>query len=122
MIPTRIHGILDYTVGLFLLASPWLLDFHHSGTATWVMVVMGGGALLYSLFTDYELGVIKRIPMPVHLGLDAVSGVLLAASPWLLGFTETTWKPHLVLGAMELLVVLLSRRRPSYASRPTRPA
>jgi hypothetical protein len=114
MIPTRIHGILDYTVSLFIIASPWLLDFHQSGTATWVCIVLGGGAILYSLFTDYEAGVLKRLPMPVHLGLDAVNGALLAVSPWLLAFTETTWKPHLVMGLLELGVVALSRRRPPW--------
>ncbi|HEX6589155.1 MAG TPA: hypothetical protein VF039_09035 [Longimicrobiales bacterium] len=114
MLPTRIHGVLDYVVSIFLLASPWLLDFHQSGTATWVVIVLGGSALLYSVFTDYEAGVIKRIPMPAHLALDAVHGALLTVSPWLLGFTETTWKPHLMLGLMELGVVLLSRRRPPY--------
>ena len=114
MIPTRIHAVLDYAVSLFLMASPWLLDFHQSGTATWVVVALGGAAILYTLFTDHEGGIIKRIPMPVHLGLDAAHGLVLAASPWLLGFTETTWKPHLLLGVMELAVVLLSRRRPSY--------
>ena len=122
MIPTRVHGVLDYVVGLFLMASPWLLDFHQSGTATWVMIVFGAGALLYSLFTDYEAGVIKRIPMPVHLALDAASGALLAVSPWLLAFSETTWKPHVLLGLMELAVVALSRRRPAYDARATRPA
>lgn len=114
MIPTRIHGILDYIVGLFLLASPWLLDFHQSGTATSVVIVLGGGALLYSLFTDYEAGVVKRIPMPVHLGLDAFNGVLLAVAPWLFGFSETIWKPHLILGLLEVGVVLLSHRHPPY--------
>ena len=114
MLPTRVHGILDYVVSLFLLASPWLLDFHQSGTATWVVIVLGGGAILYSLFTDYDAGVVKQIPMPVHLALDAFSGALLAVSPWLFGFTETTWKPHLVLGLLEIGVVLLSRRRPPY--------
>ena len=114
MLTTRVHGFLDYVVSLFLLASPWLLDFHQSGTATWVVIVLGGGALLYSLFTDYEAGVVKQIPMPVHLALDGFNGVLLAVSPWLFGFAETTWKPHLLLGLMEIAVVLLSKRRPPY--------
>ena len=114
MIPTRIHGILDYTVSLFVMASPWLLGFHQSGTGTWVPVVLGGGAILYSLFTDYEAGVLKRLPMPVHLTLDALNGAFLAASPWLLGFNETTWKPHLVMGLLELGIVALSRRRPTW--------
>ncbi len=35
--------------------------------------------------TDFELGAVKAIPMPVHLMLDAASGALLAGAPWLRG-------------------------------------
>ena len=76
----------------------------------------GGAAILYSLFTDYELGVIKRVPVKAHLTLDAVFGLLLAASPWLLGFAETTWRPHLALGLFEVAAALLTRHHPSYGS------
>jgi hypothetical protein len=31
--------------------------------------------------TDYELGIVRLLPMLVHLALDAMSGALLAASP-----------------------------------------
>ena len=39
------------------------------------------GAIAYSLFTDYELGLVRTIPMGAQLRLDAASGILLAASP-----------------------------------------
>lgn len=120
MIPTRIHGFLDYATSFVLIAAPWLFDFNHSDTATAVPVVLGAGALIYSAFTDYELGVIKRLPMPVHLGLDAASGLFLAASPWLLGFSDTAWVPHLALGMFEVLAALLTSRRPSYRTAPAR--
>jgi len=114
MIPTKVHGVLDYTVGLFLIASPWLLGFFRVNTATWVPIVLGGSALLYSLFTDYEWGVVKRMPMRVHLGLDAGSGLFLAVSPWLLGFADEVWVPHLVLGLFEIAAATLTRRHPPY--------
>jgi hypothetical protein len=50
-----------------------------------VAVILGLGAIAYSLFIDYELGVVRTIPMTAHLGLDAGSGVILAASPWIFG-------------------------------------
>jgi hypothetical protein len=119
-IPTRTHGILDYLVGALLIAAPWLFDVARGGAETWVPVVLGAGALVYSLFTDYELGAVRRIPMPIHLSLDLASGALLAASPWLFGFAETVWVPHLVVGLFEIGVSLMTRRVPAYAESTAR--
>ena len=112
-IPTRVHGILDYLVGALLIAAPWLLDFDRGGAETIIPVVLGAGAILYSLFTDYELGAVRRIPMPTHLMLDLASGVLLALSPWLFGFADTVRSPHLLLGIFEIGAALMTQRLPS---------
>ena len=114
---TRIHGVLDYLVGALLVALPWLLGFARGGAETWVPVVVGGGAILYSLFTDYELGAVRRIQVPVHLWLDALGGVFLAASPWLFGFDEYVWIPHLALGVFEVGAAALTQTIPSYERR-----
>ena len=111
-IPTRVHGFLDYLVGLLLIAAPWLFNFARGGAETWIPVILGAGALVYSLFTDYELGAVKRLPMRAHLGLDFVSGLLLAASPWLFGFSDFVWVPHLVLGVLEMGAALMTKTAP----------
>jgi SPW repeat-containing protein len=117
VIPTRVHGMLDYLVGALLVAAPWLFGFAQGGAETWVPVVLGAAAILYSLFTDYELGAIRRIPMPVHLMLDLASGVLLAISPWLLGFADRVWEPHLIVGLIEIGTAMLTRRVPADGAR-----
>jgi hypothetical protein len=50
--------------------------------------------------------------MSVHLFLDAAGGILLAASPWLFGFADEVWVPHLVLGLIELGTALMTQREP----------
>jgi hypothetical protein len=114
MIPTKVHGYLDYGVGALLIASPWLFGFAQGGAETWVPVVLGVSAILYSLITDYELGVTKGISMGTHLTLDLASGLLLAISPWLFGFADTVYVPHLVFGILEIGVALMTRRDPQY--------
>jgi hypothetical protein len=44
--------------------------------------------------------------MTVHLGLDAGSGVILAASPWIFGFAALVYLPHLILGLFEIILGL----------------
>ncbi len=77
-------------------------------------VVLGAGALLYSLLTDYELGVAKVFSMSAHLWLDVLSGSLLAVSPWLFGFSDFIVWPHLTLGLLEVVAAVATRRVPSY--------
>ena len=117
MIPTRVHGIIDYIVGVLLILVPFILGFADGTAAQWVPIILGLGALFYSLLTRYELGVAKVIPMPVHLGLDIASGLLLAASPWLFGFADRVWLPHLVVGIAEIVIAALTQRHPRTVSR-----
>jgi len=112
-IPTKVHGVLDYLVGMLLIVSPWLLDFADDSVRTWIPVALGAGALIYSLMTDYELGVGKSISMKTHLALDLLSGLLLAASPWIFGFADEIYAPHLVFGLLEMGVSLMTKTRPS---------
>ncbi|HEU0076833.1 MAG TPA: SPW repeat protein [Longimicrobiaceae bacterium] len=114
---TRVHGVLDYLVGALLAASPWLLGFARGGAETWVPVVVGAGVVAYSLFTDYELGMVRRLQMGVHLWLDGIGGVVLAASPWVLGFDDRVWVPHLALGLFEVAAALLTDTIPAYERR-----
>ena len=115
-ISTRTHGVLDYVVGALLIVVPYILGFADGTAAQWVPQVLGLVAIGGALMTDYELGVMRVIPMPVHLGIDVASGVLLAASPWLFGFSDRVFWPHLVVGLMEIGAGLTTRTVPEDAT------
>jgi hypothetical protein len=104
--------MMDYLVGVLLIAAPWLFNFDRGGAETWIPVLLGAGAIVYSLFTDYELGAVRRLSMPTHLRLDLGSGILLAVSPWLFGFSDFVWEPHLIVGLIEIGTSLMTRRVP----------
>jgi hypothetical protein len=104
---------MDYLMGALLIAAPWLFDFADGGAETWVPVILGAGAIVYSLMTDYELGASRTISMRTHLTLDLLSGILLAASPWLFGFADYVYEPHLILGILEIGAALMTKRVPS---------
>jgi len=114
VISTKTHGAIDYMTGAALLAAPALLGISDEPAASRVLRGAGLAAAAYSLLTDYEFGLVRLIPMPAHLAMDAASGVLLAASPWLFGFGDRGSRyrlPHVVVGAAEVLAALTSKAR-----------
>ena len=105
-------------VGILLVFFPNLFGFADGSSAQWIFVALGVAAILYSLVTDYELGLVHWIPMPVHLSLDAASGVVLAASPWLFGFHDRVYLPHLIFNLFEIVASLITRPRPDRLGAP----
>jgi len=73
IVSTKTHGILDYLTGATLLAAPKALGIEDEPSAARVLRMAGAGATAYSLLTDYELGLVRVLPMPLHLALDAAS-------------------------------------------------
>lgn len=112
VISTKVHATLDYIVGLLLIAAPWIFNFDTGGPAQTIPVVLGIVALIMSVFTAYEGGLVKKIPMPVHLSIDLVCGIFLAASPWLFGFAEIVFWPHLLVGILEIGASLMTVKTP----------
>ncbi len=112
MISTRTHGVIDYVTAALLILSPYLFGFATGGIEHWIVEIVGVALLGMSLVTRYELSIAKIIPLRAHLGVDLAAGILLAVSPWLFGFAEVIWWPHLLIGLMEIAVSLLTRRVP----------
>lgn len=112
-ISRSLHGIIDYIVGVALIAAPWIFGFSDvGGAAVTIPIVVGIAILVQSILTDYEAGVIKVIPFRTHLTMDAVLGAFLLLSPFLFGFTDdglNAWLPHVIVGAGELAVVAMTR-------------
>lgn len=116
-ISTKVHGYLDYLSAIALFAAPYLFGFAEvGGAAVWVPWIIGAVILVQSLMTRYELGVVKVIPMSMHLMLDYGASLLLAASPWLFGFADESanvWLPHLVVGLGYFVASLMTETEPS---------
>jgi hypothetical protein len=112
VIGTKLHGYLDYIMGVLVAASPWIFGFARGGAETIIPVVLGVGVIIYSLMTDYELGVSRVISMRMHLTLDLIGGLILAISPWLFGFADYIWQPHLIFGILEMCAALTTKRTP----------
>jgi uncharacterized membrane protein len=115
-IPTYVHGIIDYIVGIVLLIAPSLFGFAHlGGPAVIIPRVLGILILLQALCTNYELGLFKVLPMRTHLAFDYVLGFFLAISPWLFRFSnqpKNVWVPHFIVGLLILLSTWMTQTEP----------
>lgn len=112
VMPTGVHGVLDYLASGTSLAFPRLLGLHDAPWAAIVPRIDGVAGASYSLLTDYELGAFKVLPMPVHLTFDAAKGVFTASSPWLFGFVKKGtryWLPHVLVGTADALAAITSK-------------
>ena len=124
-LPTKVHGVLDYVVGIALILAPNIFQFSSmGGPAAWIPRVLGVVLIVYSLVTNYEWGVFKLVAMPYHLVIDFLAALFLAASPFIFGFfrdSPNVWLPHLVVGIAVLLVVIVTQTQPGRTLR-TSPA
>ena len=76
-------------------------------------VALGITGLIVTFFTNHEYGIVRKIPMIGHLWVDGFAGILLAASPWIFGFADAVWIPHVVLGVTEFIASLVTKTIPS---------
>jgi len=87
-------------MGLLLIALPWILGLARGGPESAVPVASGAAGLIVTFFTNHEY-VVRRIPMTAHLAVDGVAGAVLLVSPWVFGFADLVWVPHVILGVTE---------------------
>jgi hypothetical protein len=84
----KIHALIDYPVAITLIAMPFILGLGSSNPlALWLSVGTGVAALILTLLTDHETGVVRVLPYSLHLAVDFMVGVTFAIAPSVLGFT-----------------------------------
>jgi len=110
-IDATLHGVTDYSVGATLMTVlPNLLGISDTPAGTQLRVA-GAVHAGYAMMTDYPLGVVKAIPYKVHLALDALGALALAATPFVTGQYRkgvSQWAPHVGLCLFELGSLLLT--------------
>ena len=105
VVDQTLHGITDYTVGTVLMTVfPRLAGIR--GTRAEKQIRIAGAAHAgYSTLTDYKLGVVKVIPYKVHLALDLLGAIVIAATPFVTGQWKKgrkEWVPNVGIALFEL--------------------
>lgn len=111
LLSTQTHGFIDYLTGGALLVMPRALGWNNN--AGRLLTMAGLGALAYSLFTRYEVGVFKLLPMKTHLAMDAVSGLTLATAPlWLNERNDAVNNTLVGIGLFEIMAAFTTETEP----------
>jgi hypothetical protein len=106
VISSFIHGLIDYIVVIFLWTAPFM--FEMSDLVSNALFILGGVHLLLTILTDYDLGIIKLIPLAAHGLIELIVAILLVASPWLLQVSDQpTDRNFLVIFAVAVLLIWL---------------
>lgn len=103
----KTHGVVDYLVGLLLVTSPVTISYPDD-TMKIIGVAFGAVILVYSAMTDYPLGLLRFIPVPVHRAADLLAGGGLAFSPIHFAVHGLPAVLFVVLGVCLLVVAVLT--------------
>lgn len=105
-ISPTLHGYFDYATVAIFLAAPSL--FGLSGLASWLAYALAGIHLAMTLATDFPLGLVKRLPFPIHGWVEQGVGPLLILAPFVLGFEAPARSFYLFIGVVIIIVGLLT--------------
>ncbi|MEL6833754.1 MAG: hypothetical protein AAFP77_12220 [Bacteroidota bacterium] len=111
----QIHAYLDYPVAIALIGLPFLLGLGSSNPLAFQLsVITGVAALILTILTDHQLGVIQVIPYKTHLLVDFLVGVVFVLAPFLFSFEGLDAYYYWLNGAAVLFVV--SMHKPEVAN------
>ncbi len=85
---SKIHGILDYASVLFLWASPTLFGLPE--VTSYFTYSLGFIHLTLTILTNFELGLIKVVPLKIHGIVEAIVALILIVVAFYLGSSEGT--------------------------------
>ena len=113
-ITKKVHSYLDYPVVLSLIGLPFLLKLGDSSPlALWLSVGSGIAALVLTLLTDHQLGVIRVLSYRLHLTVDFLVAAIFLAAPFIVKFSSIDAWYYWLNGAALMLVVRLHRPEPA---------
>jgi hypothetical protein len=95
-ISSKIHGIIDYIVVLFLVASPSLFGLpEFTACCTYILA---GIHLTLTVLTDFEVGLFKVIPFKIHGMIELIVSLTLVGFAFYLGGREGDLARNFYLG------------------------
>ncbi|MFK7814087.1 MAG: hypothetical protein AB8B59_16435 [Maribacter sp.] len=109
-ITKKMHAFLDYPVALALIALPFLLGLGAANPiAFYLSVGTGVAALILTILTDHQTGILPIVPYKVHLIVDFAVAIVFILAPIIFSFEGLDAIYYWVNGAAVLTVVGLQK-------------
>ena len=106
----QIHAYLDYPVAIALISLPFILGLGSlNPLALQLSVATGIAALILTILTDHETGLIKVVSYKMHLLVDLLVGLTFVAAPFLFSFEGMDAIYYWINGAAVLFVVSMHK-------------
>jgi len=107
----QIHSYLDYPVALALIGLPFLLGLGESNPLAFHLSVYTGiAALILTILTDHQTGLVKVVPYKIHLTVDFMVAIVFIVAPFVLGFKGIDAFFYWANGLAVFLVVSLHKQ------------
>jgi hypothetical protein len=103
-IDSKLLGIIDYLVAIFLWISPTLFNMPEM-TATFTYA-LGGLHLILTVFTNFEIGIIKNIPFTVHGWIELIVSIALVGVAFYLGSIKGKFSHNFYLGSAVMIFIV----------------
>jgi hypothetical protein len=112
-LPAGLHGLLEYLVGAFFIASPFVFGFD-ADEATAVGIVGGVALILLAATAQTGPALTPMVPVVLHVLFDLALAGFLIASPFILGFSDEAAPTaiFIAVGVLHLLSTIGTRFLP----------
>jgi hypothetical protein len=104
IINSRQHSAIDYIVVIFLLLAPTL--FHLNDFISTLTYLLGVVHLTLTVFTNFQYGLIKIIPLKIHGLIELIAAIVLMASPHILSSYEDSITDQFFFATFGVVVLI----------------
>jgi hypothetical protein len=113
-IPRVVYGLLQYLLGAFLVAAPFLLSYD-SDAAKAASIIAGLVLLTLAAVSQGPTGLSRAVPLAASLVLDVALACIFVAAPFLFGFSHegSPTAVFIVAGIVLLLLTIATRFQPA---------
>jgi hypothetical protein len=110
-IDNKLHGVLDYVTVIAFALIPTV--FGLTGIPAYLSYVLAVVHFLMTVFTRFEFGIVKALPLKFHKLVETAVGPILVVIPWILGFSDdvTARFVYIAMGVVIILVGVFSKYR-----------